>query len=112
VGREGRLLVLTQAIAVTGGKRVGVILAAASGLFEAARLDMVTRVERGIEEGLVHPCDARALVAMLRSIIDGLTIQRVTSPSSVASVHRMLWEAVLLPLKRAKKKEKKIRSKP
>ena len=101
-GREGRLLFLTQAIAVTGGKRVGEIVAAASGLFEAARLDMVERVERGIEEGLVVPCDAMALVSLLRSVIDGLTIQRVTSPETVSSVHQMFWERVLLPLKRAK----------
>jgi AcrR family transcriptional regulator len=100
--REGRLLFLTQAIAVTGGKRVGEILAAASGLFDAARRDMVRRIERGIEEGIVQPCDARALVSLLRSVIDGLTIQRVTAPGSVASVHRMVWERVLLPLKRSK----------
>lgn len=101
-GREGRLLFLTQAIAVTGGKRVGEIVAAASGLFEAARRDMVERVERGIAEGLVVPCDAKALVSLLRSVIDGVTVQRVTSPETVASVHRMFWERVLLPLKRTK----------
>jgi AcrR family transcriptional regulator len=102
VGREGRLLFLTQAIAVTGGKRVAEILAAASGLFEAARQDMVARLELGMKEGLVRSCDAPALVALLRSVIDGLTIQRVTSPASVPSVHRLLWRTVLLPLKRAK----------
>jgi AcrR family transcriptional regulator len=99
-GREGRLLFLTQAIAVTGGKRVGEILTAASAMFDAARREMVERIERGIEEGIVVPCDAKALVALLRSVIDGLTIQRVTAPESVAAVQRMFWERVLLPLKR------------
>lgn len=100
-GRESRLLFLTQAIAVTGGKRVGDILVAAAALFEAARADMVARVEKGIEEGVVHPCDARTLVSLLRALVDGLTIQRVTSPGSVESVRTMFWETVLLPLKRA-----------
>jgi AcrR family transcriptional regulator len=104
VGREGRLLFLTQAVALTGGRRVGEILAAASGLFDAARQDMVDRVVRGVEEGIVHPCDAVALVALLRSIIDGLTIQRVTSPASVERVHAMVWKHVLEPLKRKKPK--------
>ncbi len=101
-GREGRVLFLTQAIAVTGGKRVGEILATASALFDAARRDMVERIERGIEDGIVHPCDAPALVSLLRSIIDGLTIQRVTTPATVEPVQKLFWEHVLLPLKRSK----------
>lgn len=99
-GREGRLLFLTQAIAVTGGQRVAEILAVASSFFDAARRDMVERVEQGIEQGIVHPCDATTLVSLLRSVIDGLTLQRVTNPGAVEPVQKMLWERVLLPLKR------------
>jgi AcrR family transcriptional regulator len=99
-GREARVLFLTQAIAVTGGKRVGQILQTAAALFDATRRDMVARVEQGIDEGIVHPCDAKALVSLLRALIDGLTVQRVTSAGSVEPVHELFWEKVLLPLKR------------
>ena len=100
-GREARVLFLSQAIAVTGGKRVADILTMASSLFDASRREMVERIEQGQKDGIVHPCDPKALVALLRAVIDGLTIQRVTSPKSVESVHTMFWEKVLEPLKRS-----------
>ena len=100
-GREARLLFLTQAIAVTGGERVGQILVAAAGLFDAARRDMIARVEKGIAEGIVYPCDATTLISLLRALIDGLTVQRVTAGGSVEPVHTMFWERVLQPLKRS-----------
>ena len=103
-GRETRLLFLTQAIAVTSGARAADIITAASDLFEGARRDMVARVERGIEEGIVHPCDAKALVSLLRAVVDGLTIQRVVSPRTVPAVHEMFWTTVLEPLKKKRKK--------
>jgi hypothetical protein len=101
-GREARVLFLTQAIAVTGGGSVTEILKAASDFFEPARRDMVSRIERGIEEGIVQPCDAKALVALVRAVIDGLTIQRVVSPRAVPAAHTMFWEKVLLPLKQSR----------
>jgi AcrR family transcriptional regulator len=104
-GRETRLLFLTQAIAVTAGGRAAEIITTASDLFEGARQDMVTRIERGIEEGTVHPCDATALVSLLRAVVDGLAIQRVVSPRTVPAVHEMFWKTVLDPLKRKKRKK-------
>jgi AcrR family transcriptional regulator len=104
-GRETRLLFLTQAIAVTAGGRAAEIITSASDLFEGARRDMVDRIERGIEEGIVHPCDAKALVSLLRAVVDGLTIQRVVSPRSVPAVHEMFWKTVLEPLKTKKRKK-------
>lgn len=106
-GQETRLLFLTQAIAVTAGGRAAEILATASELFEGARRDMVVRIERGIHEGVVHPCDAKALVSLMRAVVDGLTIQRVVSPRTVPAVHEMFWKTVLEPLKRSKKEKKK-----
>jgi AcrR family transcriptional regulator len=105
-GRETRLLFLTQAIAVTAGGRAAEIITGASDLFEGARRDMVDRVERGIEEGIVHRCDAKALVSLLRAVVDGLTIQRVVSPRTVPAVHEMFWKTVLEPLKKPKKRNK------
>lgn len=99
-GRESRLLFLTQAVAVTGGGDAADLLRKVSSFFEGARVEMVSSVERGIEDGLVHACDAEALVSMVRSINDGLTIQRVVSPGGADRVLEMFWEKVLLPLKR------------
>lgn len=106
-GRETRLLFLTQAIAVTAGGRAAEIITTASDLFEGQRQDMIARVERGIEEGIVHPCDAKALVSLLRAVIDGLTIQRVVSPRTVPAVHEMFWKTVLEPLKAPLKTKKR-----
>lgn len=111
-GREGHLLFLSQAIALTGGGRVADILHGASAFFEAERRDMVARVEKGIADGIVQPCDAKALVALLRAVIDGLTIQRVLAPEAVPAAQKMLWNTVLLPLKReAKRSPKRARTK-
>lgn len=100
-GNERRLLFLTQALAVTGGAGVTEILRGAADLFAPGRLALVTGIERGIEEGTVAPCDAKAVVALARAVIDGLTIQRVTEGASLEPVHRFLWEHVLEPLKRS-----------
>ena len=105
-GRETRLLFLTQALAVTAGGRVTEILEGASALFEGERQDMVARVEKGIEDGIVHPCDAKALVALLRAVIDGLMIQRVVAPRSVAATIDLFVERVLLPSKRSPRRKK------
>lgn len=99
-GREQRLVFLSQAVAVTGGARVTEIVRAASEVFAPSRRALVEGLEKGIAEGTVEPCDAKALVALVRSVIDGLTIQRVTTGEPVLPVHVFLWERVLAPLKR------------
>ncbi|HSO40791.1 MAG TPA: hypothetical protein VLT33_50040 [Labilithrix sp.] len=101
-GHDRRLLFLTQAVAVTGGAQVTEIIRGAADLFAPSRRALVQGLERGIEEGTVAPCDAKAVVALVRSVIDGLTIQHVTEGTSVEPVHRFLWEHVLAPLKRTK----------
>jgi AcrR family transcriptional regulator len=103
-GKETRILFLTQAIAVTAGASAAEILTTASEMFDAARQEMVTRIEQGIDDGIVHACDAKALVNMARALIDGLTIQRVVSPRTVPAVHEMFWKTVLEPLKKKKGK--------
>lgn len=106
-GRETRVLFLTQALAVTSGGRAGELLASASAVFEGARRDMVARVEKGIEDGIVYPCDAKALVGLVRAVIDGVSIQRVVSTGSIPAVHELFWSTVLEPLKKRKKKGKR-----
>lgn len=104
-GNEGHLLFLTQALAATSGARIGEILRGASGLLEGSRKATAERIRAGIKAGIVQPCDPDALVALLRAVIDGLTIQSVTAGEFAleSDVHTMFWERVLLPLKRAPK---------
>jgi hypothetical protein len=85
---------------VTGGADVAAIVRSATELFAPSRRALVDAIERGIEDGIVEPCDAEALVALVRSVIDGLTLQHVTSAVPLEPVHRFLWERVLAPLKR------------
>jgi AcrR family transcriptional regulator len=111
-GRERRILFLSQAVAVTAGASVTDIVRDAADLFAPGRRALVEGLERGIEEGTVAPCDAAAVVALVRAVIDGLTIQRVTSGVPVEPVHRFLWEHVLAPLKCAPPKSKRASSPP
>ena len=106
-GRGEQLLFLTQAMAASGGARVTELLRSAGAVFEAQRQQLVARIETGIREGTVHPCDPDALVAMSRAIIDGVTVQRVLGGSSSERIHALLWKAVLEPLVRDQKTSKK-----
>ena len=60
--RGEHVLFLTQALAATLGSKVADLLKVASAIFDDQRRDMVQRIEQGVEEGLVHPCDAEGLV--------------------------------------------------
>lgn len=110
-GGEARLLFLSQAIAVTGGAKVGEIVKGASDSFEEGRRALVDGLERGIAAGTVAPCDAKAVVALTRAVIDGLTFQRVTSAGSIRPMQELFWKSVLLPLKRPATKSSKEKKK-
>jgi AcrR family transcriptional regulator len=105
-GRERRIVFLTQAIAATAGTRASAILEAGNLVFEAHRRAAADRLRQGIAQGIVAPCDADALVALVRSVIDGLMVQRVVSGLDFAPVHALLWERVLAPLKLTKARRK------
>lgn len=98
-GRERRIVFLTQAIAATAGTRASAILEAGSQVFEAHRRAAADRIRKGIEEGIVAPCDPDALVALVRAVIDGLMVQRVVSGLDFGPVHALLWDRLLAPLK-------------
>ncbi len=100
-GREARVVFLSQAIAALSGSRLAELLEAGSELFAAQRRANVERIERGVAEGTVAPCDAEALVALVRAVTDGLMLQRVTSHTELAPVHAFLRERLFEPLKRA-----------
>jgi AcrR family transcriptional regulator len=97
-GREERILFLSQAIAATGGTRARAIIEASSQLFEAHRQAQVARLQEGIVAGTVAPCDAEALVAIVRALVDGLMIQRVLGGVDLGPAHALVWERLLAPL--------------
>ncbi|MCU0676542.1 MAG: TetR family transcriptional regulator [Myxococcota bacterium] len=99
-GNEARLVFLTQALAATGGERMKELVHGAAKIFEAHRRANADRIRAGIEAGLVAPCDPDALVQLVRAVIDGLMLQRVTEGIELEPVHRLLWENLLAPLAR------------
>lgn len=60
----------------------------------------VARLEDGIRRGTVAPCDPRAVVDLVATVIDGSLVHRVTRGVDFAPIGRLLWDAVLAPLKR------------
>jgi len=103
-GREARLTLLTQAIAASGG-RMAELITIGNSVFEAHRRAAADRIREGIKKGTVAPCDADALVKLVRAVTDGLVIQRVMTGLDLDPVHELLWRHVLLPLKRRPKKK-------
>ncbi len=98
-GHEARLVFLTQALAATAAPRMTEIVERAARVFEPVRKANADRVRQGIAEGTVAPCDPDALVQLVRAVIDGLVLQRVTERVALAPVHKLLWERLLAPLK-------------
>jgi TetR/AcrR family transcriptional regulator len=98
-GREERITLLSQAIATSGG-RMSEIIEIGNRVFEVHRRAAADRIRRGIAAGTVKPCDADALVSLVRAITDGLMVQRVMTGLDLAPVHELLWTQVLRPLKR------------
>jgi len=99
-GREGYALFLGQAIAAASQDRINAIIEIGNRVFEAHREAQAARVRRGIEDGLVHPCDVDALMATLRAVQDGLIVQRVMLGLDLEPVHQFIWSQLLRPLKR------------
>jgi TetR/AcrR family transcriptional regulator len=101
-GREGRITLLSQAIASSGG-RMSELIDIGNRVFEAHRRAAADRIRDGINQGTVAPCDADALVNLTRAVTDGLMVQRLMTGVELAPVHDFLWTHVLLPLKRTPK---------
>lgn len=98
-GREARVVFLSQAIAASG-ERMAEILAVGNRVFEAHRRAAAARIRKGVKDGIVKPCDADALVNLIRAVTDGLMVQRVMTGVDLAPVHELLWTQLLRPLKR------------
>lgn len=60
----------------------------------------VHELERGMEAGRVERCDARAVVDLVTSLVDGVLVHRVIRGMDAAPVGGLLWTSVLGPLRR------------
>ncbi len=99
-GREARIVFLTQSIAANAGARMDAIIEIGNRVFEAHRQAAAQRIEEGIAAGSVAPCDPYALIALIRALTDGLLLQRVMTGLDLDAAHQMLWNNLLLPLKK------------
>lgn len=99
-GREQRIVFLSQAIAASAGPRMADIIDVGNRVFAPYREAARELIQTGIDEGLVSPCDADALMALVRALTDGLLVQRMMTGLELEPVHNFLWEHVLAPLKR------------
>ena len=98
-GREDRIVFLTQALSTVGDERLKETIEVGNRVFAAHRKAQAELVRHGIARGLVKPCDVDALMALVRSLSDGLLLTRVMTGVPYAPVHRFLWQHVLEPLK-------------
>ncbi|MFO0613999.1 MAG: TetR family transcriptional regulator [Polyangiaceae bacterium] len=98
-GKEQRITLLSQAV-VSNAAQMSNIIDIGNKVFEAQRQAAAERVRKGVEQGVVHPCDADALICLVRAVIDGLMVQRVMTGVALAPIHEFFWTNVLLPLKR------------
>ncbi len=99
-GHEARLLFLAQAIATVGAKRMAEIIDVGNRVYEPYRRLLAERIEEEVAAGTMAPCDPQALLALVRSVTDGLIVQRVMNGIDLGPVHELLWTRVLEPLKR------------
>ena len=104
-GREDRVVFLSQAVASLGMAGAQRIIDIGNQVFEAQRQVMKGRLQAAIAEGRMHPCDVDALMALLRSTVDGMMVQRFMTGCDVAPVHRFFKERVLDPLRRGQDAE-------
>lgn len=97
-GREDRVVLLSQTLAGSGRESAEQAIEIGNRAFEAERQAMVKRLKAAMKAGTMKKCDADALVRLVRSVNDGLMIQRVMTGAPLAPVHDFLWENVLKPL--------------
>ena len=98
-GHEARLLFLAQAISTVGAKRMAEIIDVGNRVYEPYRQMLAQRIAEEVEAGTMVPCDPAALLALVRSVTDGLIVQRVMNGIDLGPVHELLWSRVLEPLK-------------
>ncbi len=99
-GREEEIIFLIQALALVGREHANDIFEIGNQAFEAHRQALVGELTRAMKDGRMHPCDPNAVVRIVRSIVDGMLVQKVMTRCDFEPIHEFLWKHILLPLKR------------
>jgi AcrR family transcriptional regulator len=97
--REERVVFLTQAVVAIGRERLHALIEMGNAVFETHRRAQEAHVKQGIEDGIVHPCDVDALMTLMRSLTDGLLVQRVLTVVAFKPSYNFIWERILVLLK-------------
>jgi AcrR family transcriptional regulator len=95
----GRVVFLTQAVATLGDAKVRQMIAIANQVFEVHRAAQKRAIEAAIHDGLVAPCDVDALTNLIRTVNDGMLIQRVVNDIPAQPLLDFIWTHVLEPLR-------------
>jgi len=98
-GREERIIFMIQALATAGKDRTDQILKIGNQAFEMHRIGLAAEIRYAVSQGTMHPCDPEALIQLVRSVVDGVLIQRVMTDCEFEPIHEFLWSHVLSPLK-------------
>ncbi len=99
--RADVLILLTQFWGALGSGSPDEIIQTSRSFFAPRRASFQKGLEQGLTQGTVAPCNPEAVVLMVSALIDGLLVLRITHAGDSASVHHLLWERVLAPLKRS-----------
>lgn len=100
-GQEDIILLLATFWSRLGGGHPYQIIEASRSFFSPRREHFIQQLRRGIDQGLVHPCDPETVVRFVSAVVDGALVQSITHSGPSQPLHTFLWDHVLSPLKRS-----------
>jgi TetR/AcrR family transcriptional regulator len=98
-GRRDQVMVLFQLWAVTGEVAPERIAQRARDFIQPVRDELCARLDQGMADGLVAPCDPATVVDLAFALIDGAHVQQVTRDADPARMLAGLRKHVLEPLR-------------
>ncbi len=97
--RRDRVMVLFQLFAVAGDSAAERFARRARQFVRPVREELRARLERGIADGIVAPCDATIVVDLCFAVIDGAHVQKIVRDADPRRVVEGLRRHVLEPLR-------------
>lgn len=98
---EGAMLLsLASFWGMSESDQPGRIVETAMRHFLPLRALAIARLEQGVRDGLVAPCDAAGLVDLVAATVDGFLVHRVVRGLRWEVIRKVLWDSLLAPLRR------------